>query len=321
LGVNLLASLKDDGVEVVNVDLAPPRLDEQRDTWRQVNILDVDALRDVMVELGPDAVVHLAARTDLDGRSPRDYLANTDGTRNVIDVANAVGGVERLVIASSRLVFDTGFRPQHDFDYHASTQYGRSKIEVERISLAEGPERVPCIVVRPTSIWGPWFDVPYRNFFLAVARGAYVHPRGRRIYKSMGYVGNVIHQLKQIASAPTDQVAGRVFYLADYEPLEVSAWAERIAAACAAPPIREVPIALLHLMAAVGSASSALGLPAPLTRFRLKNLMADVTFDLGATRDLAGECPFTEAEGIDRTVAWLRATGSIRDFHSSSRRS
>ena len=215
------------------------------------------------------------------------------------------------MIASTRLIFDTGYVPKDDFDYHASTEYGRSKIEVERMTLAEGADRVPCAIVRPTSIWGPWFGVPYRNFFLAISRGTYVHPRGRRIRKSMGYVGNVIYQLEQIATAPIDRVSGQVFYLADYEPLEVRAWAEDIAVACGAPAIRDVPIALLQLLAAVGSTSAMLGLPAPLTRFRLKNLLADVTFDLAPTRALAAACPFTEREGIEHTVDWLRSTGAI----------
>jgi hypothetical protein len=65
------------------------------------------------------------------------------------------------------------------------------------------------------------------------------------------------------------------------------------------------------LLAAAGTASAWLGLPAPLTRFRLRNLLADMTFDLQPTRAIAGPSPFSEREGIEVTVEWLRTIGAI----------
>ena len=90
LGTNLIASLQGRGIEVFNVDIAPPPIPNAKSPWKAIDILDIAALRGLMVEVKPDAVIHLAARTDLDGQSPADYLANTDGTRNVIDAANTV---------------------------------------------------------------------------------------------------------------------------------------------------------------------------------------------------------------------------------------
>lgn len=66
---------------------------------------------------------------------------------------------------------------------------------------------LPWVLVRPTSIWGPWFDVPYRNFFLSVARRRYVHPAGKRIHKSFGFVGNITWHLHRLMIAPRPQVA------------------------------------------------------------------------------------------------------------------
>src|SRR6187455_2690827 len=93
LGTNLIESLRSTGAEVFNVDIAPPPIVDQMSLWRRVDILDIAALRHLIVDVRPETVIHLAARTDLDGRGPADYVANTHGTRNVIEAANAVGSV------------------------------------------------------------------------------------------------------------------------------------------------------------------------------------------------------------------------------------
>jgi hypothetical protein len=63
-------------------------------------------------------------------------------------------------------------------------------------------------MVRPTSIWGPWFEIPYRTFFDATARGRYLHPRGRKVRKSFGYVGNTVYQLDRLMFAEGPKVLG-----------------------------------------------------------------------------------------------------------------
>src|SRR5690606_29126328 len=115
--------------------------------------------------------------------------------------------------------------------------YGESK------ALSEVAIRSKCfpsekwVIVRPTSIWGPWFDVPYKQFFLAVAKGHYIHPKNLHIRKSFGYVGNTVRQLEKILSARTLDVTGRTFYLADHPPIDVLNFAQRIQQATGAPNI------------------------------------------------------------------------------------
>ena len=113
------------------------------------------------------------------------------------------------------------------------TLTGRARSNVSRIVRSSGYP-APWLVVRPTSIWGPWFDAPYRDFFRAVARRHYRHPRGLQIRKSFGYVENTVHQIIQLLIAART-MTGRVFYLADYETLEVQAWATSISRAMGLP--------------------------------------------------------------------------------------
>ena len=128
----------------------------------------------------------MAARTDLDGSSIDDYSANTDGCRAVIEAAARHPQIQRVIFASSMLVCALGYSPKHDSDYCPTTRYGESKVLGERYVREMAADHFPWTIVRPTSLWGPWFSVPYKKFFDAVARRMYLHPRGWRFIVRMG---------------------------------------------------------------------------------------------------------------------------------------
>ena len=174
--------------------------------------------------------------------------------------------------------------------------------------------KLPCTwtIVRPTSIWGPWFDIPYKTFFLSIARGRYMHVRGQIVDKSFGFVGNSVHQIDRLLAAPAETVTGRTFYLADYPPINVGEMAEEIRRRIDAPAVRSVPRALLEPAARAGDLLQRLGwTEPPLTSFRLQNLVTEMVYDLTAIREIAGELPYSLAQGIDLTVEWLRGRGEI----------
>lgn len=307
IGVNLVHALLRAGHEVTNLDLKPPPAAELASHWRQTDILDADALAQAMRRARPDAVVHLAARTDLDGATVADYRANTDGVRNLIAAA-AAASTGRVLFASSRLVCRIGYQPSSPVDYLPTTPYGESKVMGEQLVRAIQGQPFEWTIVRPTSIWGPWFHVPYRNFFDAIRHGRYVHPKGLRVHKSFGYVGNSVHQLQGLLAAPAAAVDGRMFYLADYEPIEVLSWGGKVRAAFGAAPIRELPIAALRALARAGDLCSTLGWRSvPLTSFRLDNLVTEMLHDTAELRAICGELPFDLDSGVERTVAWMQA--------------
>src|SRR3954466_4498733 len=233
--------------------------------------------------------------------------ANIGGVENVIRAAGRAGSVQLAVYASSRLVFDIHHRPSDEFDYRPTTAYGASKAEGERIVRDRAGEASPWLMVRPTSIWGPWFGVPYRDFFDAVLGGRYVHPAGLQIRKSYGYVGNSVFELERLIEAPPADVDGRVFWLADYPPIEVAAWAAEIRRCAGLGPVRSVPTWVLRAGGRAGDLLARVGMSdPPLTSFRVDNLLTEMVYDSGSTQLVAGELPFTMAEGVRATVEWLR---------------
>jgi len=309
IGTNLVQFLADRGCEVLNFDCKVPLNGRHGKYHLRGEILDPVALQSAIRSFQPDLVVHLAARCDLDGSTKAEYAANTIGVRNVISAIHSAGSVKRVVFSSSRYVHSTAVQPQRDDEYSPFTNYGASKAEGETIVRSCGLG-IPWVIIRPTSIWGPWFGIPYRGFFDAVRKGLYAHPRGERLYKTYGYVGNIVHQIWKFISAPADKVKGRTFYVADYQPLEIRETAEIIRETFGAPPIRDIPVVALRTLAKAGDGFKRLGWNnPPLTSFRLNNLRTQMVYDMSATQDVVGPCPFTLKEGVRATVDWIKQYG------------
>ena len=306
IGTNLIEALLRQGHTVLSADAAGPRNPVHAPIWRKLDLCDRTGMLALVQDFGPEVVYHLGARTDLHGSTPADYAANTDGVRNLIAAIQQTGGVGKVFFASSRMVCRIGYQPKADDDTCPPNAYGESKVETEKIVRAANLDATWCLF-RPTSIWGPWFGVPYKDFFMTVARGRYVHPRGRRIRKSFGYIGNSVHQLCALLTAPEALYHRQTFYLAD-PPLEVLEWARLISAELGRSPPREIPMAVLKLIAAAGDAAKALGYKEPpLTRFRLDNLCTEMVHDTHLIERIAGPGPFSLSDGVRETVAWLRS--------------
>jgi GlcNAc-P-P-Und epimerase len=310
IGTNLVERFLDMGWEVLNIDLAEPRNRKHLNLWRRVDLLDREAMIEMFRSYEPDVVLHMAARTDLhESRSIKGYAANTDGVVNVIEAIRQTGSVERTVFASSRLVCEIGYTPMNEEDYRPSTLYGESKALGERLVRRAGQSFGPWVIVRPTSIWGPWFDVPvpYKRFFELIARNHYVHPGQRNPRKSFGYVGNTIYQVEKILEAPTEKVNGKTLYLSDYPPIYLRQWANQIQEALGAKPIKTVPLSLLKTAAAMGNAAKVLGWrEPPLTKFRLDNMITEMVYDTSELESIAGPLPYSAEQGVAITVDWLR---------------
>lgn len=314
IGTNLLALLRENGWTICNADLQPPRDPSQRDLHVRLDLLDAPALRKALTDFAPTHAVHLAARTDLQGRTPRDYRVNTAGTIHLLEALEECPSVQRVLFASTKLVCRTGLSPRSETDFQPDTAYGESKAEMERILRSRPPSHSCWCIVRPTSIWGPWYAVPYHRFFLSVARGRYVHPGRRNPPRSFGYVENSAFQILRLLEAPDEAIREKVFYLSDYEEFTIREWAEAIADEVGRGRIPTVPSWLMRLAAAAGDVCQSLGWSSvPISSFRLRNMWSDTThLPLENTRALTGPLPFSMRDGVRRTIAWMRREGLLR---------
>lgn len=311
IGTNLVEHYATRGHAVVNIDIAAPQNPAHGNYWIKTDIRDTVTISRQIREFRPDILLHMAARTDLFGKSVEDYEANTAGVSNIISAVKSADSVRLAIFASSMLVCKIGYRPTDGFDYCPSTPYGESKVEGEWRVRREAGNAFPWLIVRPTSIWGPWFASPYRDFFTAVQKGWYVHPSGKRIMRSYGFVLNTVYQIDRLVEQRGGDLLGKAVYIADYEPIELKSWADEVQRCLGVKPIREVPLWIFRVAAKIGDIFKSLGWnTVPMSSFRLNNLLTEMIHDTSPIESVCGPLPYTMPDAVSLTCDWLRKHGS-----------
>jgi len=311
IGFHLADLLAQRGHTVFGLDARTPTVTLAGVEHHTCDLLDAAHLQRIVDDIRPDAVMHLAAVTHIHGTSLGEYAPNVEGVENLSTVIARNGHVQRVVCTSTQLVSRIGRQPRSDDVYDPSTVYGESKVRTEQIWKRSDGGGTNWCIVRPTTIWGPGMNPHYLRFFAMIRTGRYVHVGRDGVPKTYGFVGNTIHQYAQLLDAPAASIHRRTFYLGDYDPIDLRAWADAFRAELGAPPIRTVPVMLARTVARVGDVVNAMGVTRfPLNSFRLRNVLTASVVDLSATETVCGPLPYTLHDGIVQTTAWLRALWS-----------
>ncbi len=307
IGTNLLEYLNGKGHELINIDCKEPKIAERKSVWRNIDITDRQGTIDTIVEFDPEYIVHLAARTDLFGTCMKDYDANVTGVRNVLEAAEQCHNLKKILITSSMLVCHAGYMPKNQRDYCPTNWYGKSKVETENIVWSNKP-KCDWAILRPTSIWGAWFDEPYRKFFDMVRRRLYFHIGHTSCTKTYGYIENTVYQIEQIMLNDTRDEGNKVFYLGDTPAIYIEEWANQIAEELGHSRPFRIPLWLIWPIAKVGDVlKNKLHIFFPLTTFRIRNMSTDNILDLTNTYEIAPTPPKDRLEGIRRTLKWMNS--------------
>ena len=305
IGTNLIEHLMNNSeMELLSIDMAEPKMKEHQKLWKKVDIREKGILMNIIKGFKPDYIIHLGARTDLNGKTLHDYDANMGGVRNLLEAIEKTGTVKRAIFASSMYVCEPGYIPKDFEDYAPHTLYGESKVETEKIIKSANPSYAWSII-RPTSIWGPWFGEPYNRFFHIVLQHMYFHMGKRACKKTYGYVDNAIYQIMSILNADTDKVNGKVFYLGDYEPYDITEWANEIAKH-AGIKIPNIPYFCFKLAGWLGDFLKLFGISFPMTSFRLHNMTTDNVHNLDPIKGIAPNLPVGREDGTIRTLEWIK---------------
>ncbi len=305
IGTNVIEHLVSTGkYKVLNIDSVEPKKKSHYSYWKNVDIRNKAELTAAITEFNPTYVLHLAARTDLLGDSVDAYDANVAGVENLLCALDGLQDLKRAIFTSSMLVCRVGYMPKNDEDFSPSTYYGESKVKTETIIKSHNPAYCWSII-RPTSIWGPWFGVPYANFFKMILSHTYVNMSKKACTKTYGYIDNAVYQIMSIFSAEEQRVNSNVYYIGDYEPYNISEWAKEVGKE-AKVYVPTVPFFLLQAAAIVGDILTKIHIPFPMTSFRLKNMTTDNIVDTSNIREIAPTLPVSRKEGVARTIKWLR---------------
>lgn len=306
IGTHIISTLlKEKSISILSLDINPPQIQEHMSVWKAIDICNKEELFSAIDEFQPDYVIHLAARTDLRGKTLQDYDANILGVQNLLDALDKVGNLKQAIFASSMYVCYPGYKPKNFEDYAPHTLYGESKVMSEKIIKGKQISYTWSIV-RPTSIWGPYFKEPYNKFFHIVLSHAYFHMGEKACKKTYGYIDNAVYQLLSIIHAKKKQVNGQVFYIGDYTPYDITEWANEIAA-LENIKIPTIPFFLFQCAACLGDILKKINLTFPMTSFRLKNMTTDNIHDLSPIQRLAPSLPISRNDGNKFTIKWIKS--------------
>jgi dTDP-4-dehydrorhamnose reductase len=155
LGSKLLAAMSEraDLIPLASSRSASPLAPIAGVPYFPLDVTDEAALSRVVDETRPEAVIHTAAMTDVDGceRDPEGaWILNVQGTRNVASACERIGA--SLIHISSEYVFDGREGPYVETDRpNALSVYGRTKLASEE-AVARCSQR--WVVARTTVLFG-----------------------------------------------------------------------------------------------------------------------------------------------------------------------
>lgn len=306
IGTNLVEYYKQRvGIEIANIDVQQPKCESHNKYWIECDILNKEKLKKVFQNFSPEVVIHLAAKADVEGKTLEDYIGNTDGTRNVIDVIKEVDTINRVIITSTQFVNQYNGLPKNDEDYAPHTIYGQSKVIAEQITRASG---ISCCwtIIRPTNIWGPWHWRYPNEFWKVIAEGKYIHPHSKKpVIRSYGYVGNIVWQINRITEMEIDAVNKKVLYVGDF-PVDILIWADAFSMALRGTKVKVVPAEAIYLLGLVGDLLKPIGIKFPITTSRYKSMTTSNYAPVEKTFEILGSPPFTIDQGVEQTVEWLK---------------
>jgi nucleoside-diphosphate-sugar epimerase len=261
---------------------------------------------------GSDIVVHTAATVSLRTERPDEvWRANVLGTSHVVDACER-GAVGRLVHFSSVTVFGFRFPDGVGERYPVrwtNVPYPDSKIASEQVVLqAHAEGRITATIVRPGDVYGPrsraWAVIPaqlirQRRFTLPGA--------GRGIFSPV-YIENLLDGVVAAAEAPA--AAGEVFTLTDGVGVAnrdfFAPYAELVGRRLITLP---TPLAIGGAALVQQAARRRPG-DNDINPASVRYLLRRGTYsNQKARRVLDWEPRVGVAEGLERTVEWLRAEG------------
>lgn len=267
-----------------------------------VDIMDKEALTNAVQ--GCEAIYHLAAahRDDIFPRSLY-YDINGQGTKNVIDAANAAG-ITKIIFTSSFAVYglDSG-TPDETTTPAPFNDYGRSKLEAEQhLKLwAKASSERRLTIVRPVVVFGEGNRGNMHTLIDQIARGRFLMIGQGQNKKSIAYVGNVVDFLVHTLGGEAN------FVLYNYADKPDLSTRDLIDIICRRLRIKPPSLRLPYMLGLAGGyvfdgMARVTGKRFPISAVRVQKFCADTTCAADACR-AAGFTPrYTLEDGIIRMI-------------------
>jgi dihydroflavonol-4-reductase len=262
---------------------------------------------------GVGTVYHIAAAYR-EAKHPDSYYfdVNVGGTKNVLDAARAEG-VERVVHCSTAGVHGEVETVPADecAPLRPGDVYQDSKLEGERLAMAEFSRGLPGVVFRPVGIYGPG-DTRFLKLFRTVDSGRFRMFGSGEVLYHLTYIDDLVDGITRCGEVP--EAVGQVFLLAGPRYTTLNELVALVAEALGRPaPRGRIPLwPLLTAAVLCEAACRPLGIDPPLHRRRTDFFVKDRAFTSAKAREVLGYAPKVDlTEGLGRTAEWYRATGLL----------
>jgi nucleoside-diphosphate-sugar epimerase len=264
---------------------------------------------------GVDAIIHSAGLVK--AKTPADFTAtNVDGTRNLLEVAlDHRAKIKRFVFVSSLAAHGPstdGAPIPHDREPNPVTNYGRSKLEAERLVTAAKDDLL-VTTIRPPTIYGPR-DTEMLAFFEAVSMG--MLPIMGKGQQKLSIVFGPDCANATILATEKEHESGRAYFVEDGGAYTLSDMADLFQQGSGKRAFRlPVPTPILHVGAFANEVWAKIRNEARIfTRDKLNELLAPhwVCSSEPIRNELGWSPEYPWAEGSKKTAEWYRAQGWIK---------
>ena len=305
IGSAVVDALEEQSFAIANFDIRPPVNDRHRQYWIAGDILDEVHLRQSLDEVRPDGVIHLAARADIIATDWADFASIHQGTANLLAAAGECEEAKRLINISTQLVIGPNYVPRSLTDFHPYTIYGKAKAYAEQL-LMQWETPISWLTIRPTNIWGPGHPSFADAIWKYIRRRVYLHPSGGPVFRTYGFVENMADQIIASLKADPTKTARQTYYGGD-GVLDSAVWVDAFALALTGKRARRMPVPLLKMLGRAGDLVTAAGIGSPINSGRVMRMTQSYEQPLEPMLALAGAPKISLAEGVEKSVAWLRS--------------
>lgn len=270
IGTRLVGRLLDQGIEVVAIDLAPPRLVREGVVYVTA---DVREPLSPGLGVGAQALYNLAAVHRTPGHQPHEYYeTNVMGASHATGLAEACD-IPLIVFSSSISVYGPSeLVVTEQSPLQPTSDYGRSKrlAEAAHQKWASAESGRKLVTVRPGVIFGPGERGNYSYLAKALRRGMFAYPGRRDTVKSGGHVDELLRAVEFAVAKCKRQVVFNFAFPDESTTEEIVGAFSRVAGYGSIHPT--IPVAPMMAAASLFEMADALGIQNPIHRERVMKL-------------------------------------------------
>ncbi len=261
---------------------------------------------------GAGTIFHLAGVTKAVSRDEY-YSGNVHATENLAKTVAKNSGDVRFVYVSSLAAIGpslNGAPVSEDAEPHPITNYGKSKLEGERIVRALLPE---AVIVRPAVVYGPR-DTDVFQLFKSIAQGFAVEMAGGERWVQAIYVKDLVAGI--LAAVESPQAAGRAYFLAHAKAIS---WTELRSVAAGVmhkrPRVLRIPAPLAFAVGGCAELWSRVSRkPSIISRETVREALCErwTCETRRASQELGFDARTSLEAGIAETLAWYKEAGWLK---------